>query len=301
MLNYQGRPIPVVTLSYNPIMIKHFLLAYTVRQNDLKDLVIFLNDHTAPIEEYKKQVKPEVWDNIGHIVPLSEAEAKTVPVYDLKHFYDFQKSAPVQTKLIIPIYLKEYLGYDNMLWLDDDIIINCKLQTLIDDLLTKYLTEWKPLQIENPTISRVFSDFWKFLSQIYNDKLKLENFTQFISSCFWMNINDDYVSFIQTYFQHPEVYNYLKIYTFDFKYRSGLGDALNALEEFVFNYYNMMHSLEAPNYWIPPRFHSWTDRDSYRMLQVVAKWPLIHAHFQPKTQWGALYFPAELKKEDDPA
>lgn len=299
MLNLSNNPIPVVTLSYNPIMLKHFLLAYVSRQNDLKDLVVVINDHAEPEENYKAQVEIETWNNIGHLVKLSEVEEKTVPVYNLKNFYDYQKCAPVQTKLLLPLYVKNVLGYDNMLWLDDDIIVNCDLQVLINELFPKYLTEWQPVKKEGDQakIPMIFRDFWKFLSLIYKDALKPENFHQFISCCFWMHIHDDYPSFIQTYFQHDEVYNYLKAYTFNFQYRSGMGDALNALEEFIFNYYNMMHSLESPNYWIPPRFHSWTDRDSYRNLRLVSRWPLIHAHFQPKTQWGALYFPKTTEQQ----
>lgn len=297
---YHNTKIPIVTLSYKPVMLKNFLHCYKKFNNSLKDLYIVLNDNIVSRAEYIKAIDMKDYLELQqNIIGQSDIEKYVIDKYNIPNYWEYSKCVPNQIKLLIPIYLKEVRNLHNMLWLDDDIIVNCNLQDTLPPLMQKSFAEWKPIEKEKGEINSLFVKFWELSDKRNNSVLSAKHFSHFISCAFWFNIFDNFATYIQTYFQDQDLYNYLKEYTHDFIYKSGMGDSLNALEEFTFNYYCMMTSRQKANYWLPSRFHSWVDREAYfkDIDKVLKNNYFIHAHFQPKEQWVKLYFKDDFKQE----
>lgn len=280
-------------LTNNRILIKNFLKSFQKFNNKFENLIITIDNKTADFDLIKLDIN-QFSDRI-RILKLTDIEDYVIKTLNLKNYKTFVSVCPIQAKLIIPFYFKQVLKINKFFMFDDDILINCNLDSLNFDQFNAAGTDNRSEDIAKQIhIQDQLNACNELLTYPFKLKGRMQDFPRYAVCAFIITVYDDYGNYIYNFFNSEKIYNYISQNSRNFTVKQTNQNILYPFEEICLNVYNVSHNKNFKIFGKEIVFHYWGNPKIYKDRQLALKSKIIHAHLKDKTQWYNFYFENKL-------
>ena len=280
-------------LTNNRILINNFLKSFQKFNNKFENLIITIDNKTADFDLIKLDIS-QLSDRI-RILKLTDIEDYVIKTLNLKNYKTFVSVCPIQAKLIIPFYFKQVLKINKFFMFDDDILINCNLDSLNFDQFNAAGTDNRSEDIAKQIhIQDQLNACNELLTYPFKLKGRMQDFPRYVVCAFIITVYDDYGNYIYNFFQSEKIYNYISQNSRNFTVKQTNQNILYPFEEICLNVYNVSHNKNFKIFGKEIVFHYWGNPKIYKDCQLALKSKIIHAHLKDKTQWYNFYFENKL-------
>ena len=186
-------------LTNNRILIKNFLKSFQKFNNKFENLIITIDNKTSDFDLIKLDIN-QFSDKI-RILKLADIEDYVIKTLNLKNYKTFVSVCPIQAKLIIPFYFKQVLKINKFFMFDDDILINCNLDSLNFDQFNAAGTDNSSEDITKQIhIQDQLNACNELLTNSFKLKGRMQDFPRYVVCAFIMTVYDDYGNYIYNFF-----------------------------------------------------------------------------------------------------
>lgn len=289
-------------LTNNQKLITNFLKSFSLYDNKYENLIITIdNKHSnydlvkAAILSFSHKIK---------ILKLTDIEDYAIKALNLKNYKTFVNICPIQAKLLIPFYFKWVLKIDKFFMFDDDILVNCNIESLN---LDQYDGAGVDNTVEDISKFKHIRDQLNACNELLDKKFvgDITKFPRFVVCAFIMTVYNDYAEYIFRFFNSTKIYEYIRQNSNNFVAKQNNRNILYPFEEHCLNVYIISHAKKFMLFKKDIVFHYWGQANLYEDKNTVLKSKFIHAVVlknNTKNDWYNFYFSRqkEIKQNDKP-